>query len=164
MPLTLHTLKPASGSKIRKFRIGRGDASGRGKTSGRGTKGQRARTGGRNKLKLRGMKRMLLRIPKSRGFTSAVPHPYAITLDQLERWCQAGEKVTLAGLQKRNLAPRNVIGFKVLNTGTLTKPLTLVGAAATPAAKAAVEKAGGKFESTAPVKKTKTVVKKAAKK
>ncbi|HWR00159.1 MAG TPA: uL15m family ribosomal protein, partial [Candidatus Methylomirabilis sp.] len=99
--------------------------------------------------------------PKSRGFTSAIPHPYAVTLDQLERWCKAGDRVTLEMLQKRNLAPQHLIGFKVLNTGTLTKPLTLVDAGATPAAKTAVEKAGGTFERTN-VKKP--VAKKAVKK
>lgn len=161
MSLTLHTIKPAPGSKTRKFRVGRGNASGSGTTAGRGTKGQKARTGGRNKLKLRGMKRMLLRIPKSRGFTSAIPHPYAVTLDQLERWCKTGDRVTLTMLQKRNLLPQHLIGYKILNTGTLTKPLTLVDAGATPGAKAAVEKAGGTFESTV-VKKP--VAKKTAKK
>jgi large subunit ribosomal protein L15 len=146
MSLTLHTLKPASGSKTKKFRVGRGNASGSGTTAGRGTKGQRARTGGRNKLKLKGMKQMLLRIPKNRGFKSAIPHAYAITLQQLERWCQAGERVTLAALQKRNLVPADAIGIKILNTGTLTKKVTLIGMTASAAAKAAVEKAGGAFE------------------
>lgn len=148
MSLTLHTIKPASGSKTRKFRVGRGNASGRGTTAGRGTKGQRARTGGRNKLKLMGLKRVLLRIPKSRGFKSIIPHPYAITLAELERWCAPGERVARAALQRRNLVPQRQIGLKVLNTGVLTKPLTLVDVSASPAARTAVEKAGGTFEST----------------
>ncbi len=161
MTLTLHTIKPAHGSKTRKFRVGRGNATGRGTTAGRGTKGQRARTGGRNRLALKGMKQMLLRIPKNRGFTSAIPHAYAVTLEQLERWCAAGERVTLEALQKRNLVPRRLIGLKVLNTGSLTKPLILVDVSATPGAKAAIEKAGGTFETSVPKQ---SVVKTSAKK
>lgn len=155
--ITLHTLKPARGSKTRRFRVGRGNASGSGTTAGRGTKGQRARAGGRNKLKLKGMKQMLLRIPKNRGFTSAIPHAQAVTLAQLERWFQVGERVTLASLKKRNLIPADAIGLKVLNTGELKKKLVLVDIQASALAKAAIEKAGGSFEMT---KKDKKVAKK----
>jgi large subunit ribosomal protein L15 len=162
MSLTLHSLKPARGSKTRRFRVGRGNASGSGTTAGRGTKGQRARTGGRNKLKLKGMKQMLLRIPKNRGFNSGIAHATAVTLDQLERWFKGGERVTLAELVKRNLVPANAIGFKILNTGKLTKKLTLIEATASAEAKKAVEAAGGAFESVA--KKAKKVAKKVTKK
>lgn len=146
MSLSSHTLKPARGSKTRRVRIGRGNGSGLGTTAGRGTKGQRARTGGRNKLKLKGIKQMLLRIPKNRGFHSGIAHPVAVTLTQLERWCQAGERVTLAALQRRNLVPAGAIGVKVVSTGTLSKKLILIGMTASKTAKEAVEKAGGSFE------------------
>lgn len=162
MSLTLHSLKPARGSKTRRFRVGRGNASGSGTTAGRGTKGQRARTGGRNKLKLKGIKQMLLRIPKNRGFKSAIAHPHAVTLAQLERWYKGGERVTLAELQKRNLVPATATGLKVLNTGTLSKKLTLVGAVASAEAKKAVEAAGGAFEALE--KKVAKVAKKVGKK
>lgn len=162
MSLSLHTLKPARGSKTRRFRVGRGNASGSGTTAGRGTKGQRARTGGRNKLKLKGIKQMLLRIPKNRGFKSSIAHPHAVTLAQLERWFKAGDRVTTADLQKRNLIPVNAIGIKILNTGTLSKKLTLVGATASAEARKAVEQAGGVFEAAA--KKAAKVAKKVAKK
>jgi large subunit ribosomal protein L15 len=149
MTLTLNTIRPAHGSRTKVFRYGRGNASGSGTTAGRGTKGQRARTGGRNRLKLKGMKQMLLRIPKTRGFNSQIAHSFTITLEQLERWFKGGERVTLQLLQSKNLAPQNIIGIKVLNTGKLTKALTLVDFTATPNAHTAIEKAGGKFETTA---------------
>ncbi len=158
MSLTLHTLKPAKGSKTRRFRVGRGNASGSGTTAGRGTKGQRARAGGRNKLKLKGIKQMLLRIPKNRGFQSGIAHPEAVTLAQLERWCKNGERVEVKNLQKRNLIAANAIGVKVLNTGALTKKLTLVGFTASAEARKAVEKAGGTFEAVASKKSKKPVV------
>jgi large subunit ribosomal protein L15 len=145
--LSLHTIKPARGSKTKRVRVGRGNGSGLGTTAGRGTKGQRARSGGRNKLKLKGIRMTLLRIPKSRGFHSNIPHPEAVTLAQLERWCKAGERVTLASLQKAHRVPATAIGVKVVATGALTKALTLVDMTASVAARAAVEKAGGKFES-----------------
>lgn len=162
MSLTLHSLKPARGSKTRRFRVGRGNASGSGTTAGRGTKGQRARSGGRNKLKLKGIKQMLLRIPKNRGFKSSIVHPHAVTLAQLERWFKGGERVTVAELQKRNLIPADVASIKILNTGTLSKKLTLIGATASAEAKKAVEKAGGAFEAVE--KKVAKVAKKVAKK
>lgn len=146
MSLTLHTLKPAAGSKTRKFRVGRGNASGSGTTAGRGTKGQRARSGGRNKLKLKGMKQMLLRIPKNRGFNSSIAHPHTVTLVQLDRWFKEGDRVTLEALQKRNLVPATSLGLKVVTTGALTKKLVLVDVLASASAKAAVEKAGGTLE------------------
>ena len=160
MTLTLHTLKPARGSKTRRFRVGRGNASGSGTTAGRGTKGQRARAGGRNKLKLKGIKQMLLRIPKNRGFQSGIAHPEAVTLAQLERWCKNGDRVTLADLQKRNLVPANAPGVKILNTGSLTKKLTLVAFTASAEARKAVEKAGGTFEKAVVQKKSKKIEKK----
>lgn len=163
MSLTLHTLKPARGSKTRRVRVGRGYGSGLGTTAGRGTKGQRARSGGRNKLKLKGIKQMLLRIPKNRGFHSGIAHAQAVTLAQLERWCQNGERVTLASLQQRNLVPADAIGVKVLHTGTLSKKLILVGITASATAKAAVEKAGGTFEADPKAPGKKKIEKKAKK-
>ena len=145
--LSLHRMKPARGSKTKRFRVGRGNASGAGTTAGRGTKGQRARSGGRNKLKQKGIRQTLLRIPKSRGFTSGIPHPEAITLAQLDRWCTAGSRVTVASLKKAQRIPATAVGVKVIATGTLGKALTLVGFTASTAARAAVEKAGGKMES-----------------
>jgi large subunit ribosomal protein L15 len=156
MSLTLHTLKPARGSRTRRFRVGRGNASGSGTTAGRGTKGQRARTGGRNKLKLKGMKQMLLRIPKNRGFKSGIPRPHAVTFEQLDRWMKNGERVVLADLQKRHLVPANAPSVKVVNTGKLTKKLVFVDVRTTAEAKKIIEQAGGSFETTAKKKGKKT--------
>jgi large subunit ribosomal protein L15 len=153
--LSLHNIQPARGSKTKRVRVGRGNASGLGTTAGRGTKGQRARSGGRNKLKLKGIRMTLLRIPKNRGFKSGIPHAHAVTLEQLDRWCTAGERVTVAGLQKAHRVPASAIGVKVVSTGTLSKALTLVDMTASAGARALVEKAGGKFETgKAAVKKS----------
>ncbi len=48
--MKLNELKPNPGSKSKKFRKGKGHASGLGKTSGRGHKGQKSRSGGFHKV------------------------------------------------------------------------------------------------------------------
>ena len=44
--MRINNLKPASGSKKTKKRVGRGISAGQGKTCGRGHKGQKSRSGG----------------------------------------------------------------------------------------------------------------------
>lgn len=159
--LTLHTLKPKPGSRKSRLRVGRGPGSGKGKTSGRGTKGQKARSGGSRGLKLKGMKRIVLRIPKTRGFQSHRAKPASVTLDQLERWFRDGETVTESILKKRSLISMNAGGARIVNTGSLKKVLKLVGMQATEGAEAAIKKAGGSLE---PLKKAGPDAKKQGKK
>lgn len=159
--LRLHTIKPAKGSRFKRKRVGRGEGCGKGKTSGRGEKGQRSRSGGKSGLKLKGMKQMLLRIPKVRGFKSGRIHPKTITLAQLDRWFESGSEVRVKTLKARNLIPMNVPSAKVVDTGKITKKLALMDILATPTAKAAIEKAGG---TVADVPKKKASPRKLAKK
>ena len=49
--MELNTIKPASGAKHAKRRVGRGIGSGLGKTAGRGHKGQKSRSGGYHKVR-----------------------------------------------------------------------------------------------------------------
>lgn len=141
----MHTLKPAKGSTTRKFRIGRGNASGRGTTAGRGTKGQRARAGGRNKLKLKGMKQMLLGFPKSRGFRSIYIKAETVTLERLVKAFQKSEIITLAALKKAGLVSKRALSAKIVGRGELKVALKLQKVGATKSAVQAIEKAGGKI-------------------
>ncbi|MDM8519635.1 50S ribosomal protein L15 [Anaerolineales bacterium HSG6] len=69
--MKLHDLKPASGSRKRRKRVGRGMASGKGKTSGRGMKGQGARSGGgKGPFFEGGQLPLVRRLPFRRGFTN----------------------------------------------------------------------------------------------
>lgn len=141
--IRLHTIKPAKGARKERRLVGRGPGSGLGKTGGRGTKGQRARSGGKSGLKLKGLKRIVLRIPKNRGFKSRTPHPETVTLAQLDAWFAAGTTVDVALLKKAGHISNKARGAKIVNSGTIAKAIKLVGVESTPAAKAAIEKAGG---------------------
>lgn len=144
MALTLHSLTPKPGSRTKSFRVGRGAGTGRGKTAGRGTKGQRSRSGGKKKLKLKGLKQMLLGFPKLRGFQSRYDKAVSIRLDQLARF-EDGATVDVAALRKAGLLIRTDRAAKVVANGELKKKLTLKGIAVSAGAKAAIEKAGGKI-------------------
>lgn len=141
--LKLHSLKPQKGAKTATRRIGRGPGSGRGKTAGKGTKGQKARTGGRNKLRLMGMKMIIRRIPKLRGFTSQYGKAEVITLRALREAFPQGGIVTRAELAKRGLLTNARAEAKVVGALDLGRKLTLKGLAVSAGAKAAIEKAGG---------------------
>ncbi len=141
--LKLHSLKPAKGAKTSTRRLGRGPGSGRGKTAGKGTKGQKARTGGRNKLRLMGMKMIIRRIPKLRGFKSHHGKAEVITLRDLQNAFPQGGIVTRAELAKRGLLTGVKAEAKVVGGGELARKLTLKGLKVSAGAKAAIEKAGG---------------------
>lgn len=141
--LKLHSLKPSKGSKFTSRRVGRGPGSGRGKTAGKGTKGQKARTGGRNKLRLMGMKFIIRRIPKLRGFKSHHAKDESVTLKELQTAFPQGGIVTRAELAKRGLVASATATVKVVGSMELGRKLTLKGLKVSAGAKAAVEKAGG---------------------
>jgi large subunit ribosomal protein L15 len=140
--LKLHSLKPSKGAKSTSRRLGRGPGSGRGKTAGRGTKGQKARKGGRNKLRLKGMKFIIQRIPKLRGFSSQHPKDETVTLRALAQAFPQGGIVTRAELSKRGLITDVKAPVKIVGDGEARK-WTLKGLKVSAGAKAAVEKAGG---------------------
>src|SRR5262245_32791510 len=126
MELSLHTVRPAKGARAKSFRVGRGNASGRGTTAGKGTKGQRARTGGRNKLKLKGLKQMLLAFPKLRGFQSRYPKPETVTLATLSKVFSGGERIDLKSLKAKELVSKSALAAKVVGSTSVDKKFTLV--------------------------------------
>ena len=142
MSITLHSLVPNKGARTKKVRVGRGLGSGIGKTAGRGTKGQRSRSGGRNKLRLKGMKQMLLGFPKQRGFTSLSAKSVTLPLARLEA-LKEGTVIDLKALKAAGIVSRSARSAKIVGAGTVAKKLTLKGIAASAGAKAAIEKAGG---------------------
>ncbi len=142
MAFSLHTVRPAAGSRRARKRVGRGNASGHGTYSTRGMKGQRARSGGRKGLKKKGMKRIIAALPKFKGFVSKRVRPAAVPLAAVAAM-KAGEEVTLRALKRAGLVPASAKGAKVIGIAALSKKLVLKGVAASASAKAAIEKAGG---------------------
>ena len=140
--MQLNTIKPASGAKHAKRRVGRGIGSGIGKTAGRGHKGQKSRAGGYHKVGFEGGQMpMQRRLPK-RGFKSMTLRFNAeIRLTDLERLSVT--EIDVLTLKQAGLVPELVRTVKVIAAGTLTKKITLTGVLATAGAKAAIEAAGG---------------------
>ncbi len=140
--IELHTLKPSQ-SRHRYKRVGRGNASGKGTTAGRGTKGQRARTGGRNKLTRRGLKHLIERTPKNRGFLSLRPRMGVVTLLQLNSAFSDGQQVTADRLHHLGMIGNPVYGYKVIGQADFKKKLTVKANKFSAGAAAAITKAGG---------------------
>jgi large subunit ribosomal protein L15 len=128
-----------------KKRVGRGISAGQGKTAGRGTKGQKSRTGKKLRPGFEGGQMPLAqRIPKKRGFTARATKPQTITFTMLNRFAD-GDKVTLDFLIKNKTIKKSVKSVKIVQTGELTKKLT-ISVPVTKGAGVAIQKAGGKVE------------------
>ena len=140
--MLLNTIKPATGAKHAKRRVGRGIGSGLGKTAGRGHKGQKSRAGGYHKVGFEGGQMpMQRRLPK-RGFKSHnLKFNGQITLSDLERLGQ--DEVDLVMLKAAGLVGQIVKNVKVIKSGELARRVSLKGIGATAGAKAAIEAAGG---------------------
>ncbi|MHB9146525.1 MAG: 50S ribosomal protein L15 [Symbiobacteriia bacterium] len=144
--MNLHELKPATGSRHEKRRLGRGLGSGLGKTAGKGTKGQNSRSGGGVRLGFEGGQMPLQRRLPKRGFTNIFAKEIAaVNLGALERF-EEGTEVTPELLYTTRLAKRSKDGVKILGGGELTKKLTVRAQAFTQSAREKIEAAGGKAE------------------
>jgi large subunit ribosomal protein L15 len=144
MVLLLHQIKPARGAKKKRKRVGRGNSSGHGTYSGRGIKGQKSRSGVSN-LKRLGMKQILLRTPKKKGFKSAKPKKQVVNLSVLGRYFKDGEIITPKSLLSKGLINNIKIGVKILAKGELkVKKLRFSGVEMSANAKKQIEKKEGK--------------------
>ena len=143
--MRLNTLKPGTGAKRVRLRVGRGASAGQGKTCGRGVKGQRARKGGYHKVGFEGGQTTIdRRLPKF-GFRSKIKATRAeVRLNELEK---VAGVVDLDALKAAGLVPMFTERVKVILSGEITKAVTLKGVSATKGARAAIEAVGGKFES-----------------
>ena len=140
--MNLNTLKPASGEKTLRKRVGRGMGSGMGKTSGRGHKGQKSRSGGFTKIGFEGGQMPLQRRLPKVGFTSRVSSITSqVTLSQLDKLSE--KDITIDVLKKHNLVTKNISRVKVMLSGEINRPINLVGIKATKGAKAAIQAAKG---------------------
>ena len=140
--MDLNTIKPATGAKHAKRRVGRGIGSGLGKTAGRGHKGQKSRAGGYHKVGFEGGQMPLQRRLPKRGFKSTtLKYNAEVTLTDIERL--GVDEVDLLTLKQAGLVGELAKVVKVIKTGELTRKVVFKGVGATAGAKAAIEAAGG---------------------
>lgn len=152
MTLSLANLKSFAGSRKKKKRVGRGNASGHGTYSGRGIKGQKARSGGKRGLKLKGFKRLMQNVPKLRGFKSLAQKPRVVNLEDLEEKFENGAIIDSAELVKAGLVEAASGRIKILGQGKLTKKFEIKADAFSASAKKAIEQVGGRALETEVVK------------
>lgn len=143
--MKLNSISPAEGSKKNRKRVGRGIGSGFGKTAGRGHKGQSSRSGGYHKVGFEGGQMPLQRRLPKRGFASVTGRYNAeVRLYQLQ--VMEADVIDMAALKAINVVGHDARKVKIINTGELTRAITVKGLAVTKGAKAAIEAAGGKVE------------------
>ena len=144
--MELGDLRPASGARKPKKRVGRGHGC-HVKTAGRGSKGQNARSGGGKGPGFEGGQTpWYRRLPKFRGFKNPNKVIYqTVSLSALDRF-EPNETVTPESLIERGIARRSNRPFKVLANGKITHALTVQLHGFTQASRAAIEAAGGKVE------------------
>ena len=139
-------IHPPAGAKKKKIIVGRGHGSGIGGTSGKGNKGQQSRSGGKTYAGFEGGQMPLYRRIAHRGFdnTMFATEYQVVSLRSLEEKYSAGETVNGESLKKHRLVKHSDRPIKVLANGKITKALTVDVDKVSEAAKANIEKAGGK--------------------
>jgi large subunit ribosomal protein L15 len=135
--MKLHDLRPATGSRHPRKRVGRGIAAGGGKTAGRGTKGQKARAGASIPAWFEGGQTPLQqRIPKLHGFKNRFRVEYeVVNLGRIAALVDAGifEPGDAPGAKKAGSgkAAPITINQEILRAAglvsTLKKPLKVLG-------------------------------------
>ena len=151
----LNELAPRPGSTKGRMRVGRGPGSGKGKTAGRGVKGQKARSGVAIRGFEGGQMPLHMRMPK-RGFNNPFAKEFAeVNLWRLEQAIAAGkldasQPIDADVLVKAGVVRRAKDGVKLLGKGELKSKIAITVYAASPGARAAVEKAGGTLTTTKP--------------
>ena len=151
----LNQLAPRPGSTKNRMRVGRGPGSGKGKTAGRGEKGQKARSGVAIAGFEGGQMPLHMRMPK-RGFKRPFAKQFTeVNLWRIEQAIAAGKLDAAKVVDGEALVAAGVLkrvkdGVKLLGAGELKSRLEITVYAASAAAKAAVEKAGGVLTLTRP--------------
>ena len=145
--MKLHELKPRSGAKKNRKRVGRGISAGQGKTAGRGTKGLGARAGaGGHLYRQGGNLPFFRRLPFKRGFTNVNRQEWnEVNLDQLEGF-KAEQEVAPEQLAEAGLIDSLDRPTVVLGRGKVAKALKLRVHRVSEGARKKIEAAGGSVD------------------
>ncbi len=121
----LNTIKPPSGAKKDKQRVGRGMGSGHGKTCGRGHKGQKSRSGGFHKIGFEGGQMPIQRRLPKKGFTSiSTKQSVSLKLVDLNIIAE-NETINLNLLKLKGLVSRKIKKVKIYNPSITTRKYRL---------------------------------------
>lgn len=145
--MQLHDLGPASGSKKKRRRVGRGIAAGQGKTAGRGTKGQNSRSGGGVRPYFEGGQLPLVRrLPHLRGFTNIWRVEYKpVNLSRLAAF-EADSEVSPESLAAAGIIKKPTERVAILAEGDIDRPLIVKAHRVSKNARAKILAAGGTVE------------------
>jgi len=155
--MKLNDIRDNDGARKGRMRVGRGIGSGKGKTAARGQKGQKSRSGVAIKGFEGGQMPLHMRIPK-RGFNNPFGKDFAeINIGMVQKFIDAKKldakkDITEEVLREVGLVRGGKDGVRLLGKGEITAKVKFVVTGATKGAIAAVEKAGGSVEVTAPAK------------
>lgn len=145
VPLELSKLKPASGARKTRRRVGHGPGSGRGKTCGRGHKGQKSRSGPGIKPWMEGGQMPIQRRLPKRGFYNKFRTEYqVVNLSVLNRI--EGDEVNPDKLKEMGIIKTTRQPVKVLGAGDLDRALNVKASAFSKTAEEKIKKAGGNIE------------------
>jgi len=139
-------LRPPSGSKHKRKRVGRGDGSGHGTTATKGTKGQKARSGGNIHPRFRGLPSRLSRMPSKPGFTNIFRIEYAIVNLRRLNDFQPNAEVNPERLLEAGMVESLRKPIKILGDGEIDRPLLVRAGKFSQSAKRKIEAAGGRVE------------------
>ncbi|NOZ62912.1 MAG: 50S ribosomal protein L15 [Calditrichaeota bacterium] len=143
--MNLGTLTYAPGSRKKRKRIGRGEASGQGCTAGKGHKGARSRSGFKSKLGFEGGQTPLQRRMPKRGFFNRFRVEYqVVNLRDLER-VKDVKKIDPQVLFARRLIRKKNKPVKILGVGEINFQIEIAAHAFSKAAKEKIEAAQGRI-------------------
>jgi len=144
--MKLHELKPATGARRPRKRVGRGPGSGLGKTAGRGHNGQKSRSGYSSRPGFEGGQMPLARRLPKRGFFNIFRTEYrVVNVDRLNDF-EAGSTVTPEALKAAGVLRKGKARIKILGNGELKVALTVQAHRFTKSAVDKIKAAGGTAE------------------
>ena len=153
--MKLNDIRDNEGARKGRIRKGRGIGSGKGKTAARGQKGQKSRSGVAIKGFEGGQMPLHMRLPK-RGFNNPFGKDYAeVNIGMIQKFIDAGKldaknDITEDALRACGVARGGKDGVRLLGKGEIKAKAKFIVTGATKGAVAAVEKAGGSVQVTAP--------------
>ena len=141
----LNTIQASVGARKKSKRVGRGIGCTLGKTCGRGHKGQKARSGGFHKVGFEGGQMPLQRQLPKIGFTSQ-KSKYSAEVRLSELNGLIADVIDLKVLIEANIVPVFTKTAKVIQSGVVSKAVSIKGIKVTAGARESIEAAGGKVE------------------